>query len=323
MKTTFSTLFAAFFTAFTSMAQNNTLIVYSQDNLKFSVTLNGVQQGEAPGTNFKIKGLNAATYDVKVVFNSKITDVKQTVYLTNGAETTENMEYSYAVVKSKDKYKLKLKSVAPAPESAVTVPQQSVVMYNPTPAAVSVPASGNGAGTKKGNNNANVDMSINGINLSMNVNDMGNPTGVNGINGGATTTTTTTTTTTSFGTNTTTTMAGGGAQNTGYVLPGYTGVYGCPFPMSQNDFESAKASIKAKSFDDSKLTLAKQIVGSNCMLCSQIKELMLLFSFESNRLDLAKYAWHHNLDKGNYYKINDAFTFESSIDELNQYTQSH
>ena len=26
---------------------------------------------------------------------------------------------------------------------------------------------------------------------------------------------------------------------------------------------------------------------------------------------------------GNYYKLNDAFTFESSIDELNEYTESH
>jgi hypothetical protein len=112
-------------------------------------------------------------------------------------------------------------------------------------------------------------------------------------------------------------------HNNTYVLQGYNGVYGCPYPMSVGDFESAKASVKSKSFDDSKLTLAKQIIGSNCMLCSQIKELMLLITFEATRLDLAKFAWHYNLDKGNYYKLNDAFTFESSIDELNKYTQTH
>ncbi|MGZ6539970.1 MAG: DUF4476 domain-containing protein, partial [Bacteroidia bacterium] len=72
-----------------------------------------------------------------------------------------------------------------------------------------------------------------------------------------------------------------------------------------------------------KLTIAKQIIGNNCLLCSQIKELMELMSFEQTKLDLAKFAWSHNLDKGNYYKLNDAFSFESSINELNQYTQSH
>jgi len=93
--------------------------------------------------------------------------------------------------------------------------------------------------------------------------------------------------------------------------------------MTPQDFEQAKQSIASKSFDDSRLTIAKQIISSNCMLCSQIKELMKLMSFEENKLELAKFAWNHNLDKGNYYTLNDAFTFESSIDELNKYTQSH
>lgn len=130
-----------------------------------------------------------------------------------------------------------------------------------------------------------------------------------------------TATTTSYSTTTTTSTSG--SADTKYVLPGYNGVYGCPYPMSASDFESAKQSVKSKAFDDSKLTIAKQIIGSNCMLCSQIKELMLLITFEGTRLDLAKFAWDHNLDKGNYFKLNDAFTFESSIDELTEYTQSN
>lgn len=48
---------------------------------------------------------------------------------------------------------------------------------------------------------------------------------------------------------------------------------------------------------------------------------MLLFSFEDTRLDLAKYAYGYTFDIGNYYQINDAFTFSSSIDELNSYIQ--
>ncbi len=91
--------------------------------------------------------------------------------------------------------------------------------------------------------------------------------------------------------------------------------------MSKSDFESAKSSIKAKSFEDSKLTMAKQILGSNCLLSSQVKEVMLEFSFEETRLNLAKLAWGKTFDPGNYYKLNDAFTFESSIDELNKYIE--
>ena len=91
--------------------------------------------------------------------------------------------------------------------------------------------------------------------------------------------------------------------------------------MSPGDFQSAKGSISSKTFEDSKLTIAKQIIQSNCLLSSQVKEIMLLFTFEDSRLDFAKFAYAYTLDLGNYYKVNDAFTFESSIDDLNKYVQ--
>jgi len=104
-----------------------------------------------------------------------------------------------------------------------------------------------------------------------------------------------------------------------YVMPGYNGKIGCPWPMNDNDFFDAKNSISSKSFEDSKMTVAKQITGANCLLCSQVKEIMLLFNFEDSRLDFAKYAYDYVYDKNNYYKLNDAFSFESTIEELNQY----
>ena len=92
--------------------------------------------------------------------------------------------------------------------------------------------------------------------------------------------------------------------------------------MSQNDFADFKSSVSSKSFEDSKLTIAKQALNNNCLLTSQVKEVMLLFTYEQSRLDFAKYAYSHTYDLGNYFKINDAFTFETSIDELNTYIGS-
>jgi len=48
---------------------------------------------------------------------------------------------------------------------------------------------------------------------------------------------------------------------------------------------------------------------------------MNTFSFEDTKLEFAKYAYERTYDIGNYYKLNDAFSFESSIEELNEYTQ--
>jgi hypothetical protein len=97
----------------------------------------------------------------------------------------------------------------------------------------------------------------------------------------------------------------------------------CLKPMDANEFLTAKQSIASKSFEDSKLTLAKQIASSNCLLSSQVKEIMQLFSFEDSRIEFAKYAYKYTYDKKNYYQINDAFKFESSIDELNEYLKTN
>ena len=316
MKKIFITMLSTAFLSQVVFAQNNNLIVYSQDGLKFSVILNGVSQNSEPATNVKITALNATNYQVKFIFANKMSDLDQNVYLMNGGEPTQNTEYTYAIAKVKEKYKLKFKSAAPIPmdQSNASEPEQTVVIFTPVERTTRTMTSTTTNST--GTNGGNLGMNINGLNMNINVNDMNGGPGIG----------TTNTTTTTYS-STTTTTSGGGDMNqnnhTTYVLQGYNGDYGCPYPMSEKDFESAKASVSSKSFDASKLTLAKQIVGSNCMLCSQIKELMLLITFEQTRLDLAKFAWHHNLDKGNYYKLNDAFTFESSINELNKYTQSH
>jgi hypothetical protein len=110
-------------------------------------------------------------------------------------------------------------------------------------------------------------------------------------------------------------------EQSAYVMPGYNGNVGCNgYPMTEARFNEVVQSIQAKSFDDSKLTMSKQVISSNCMTSNQVKRLMLLFSFEDTRLDLAKYAYGYTHDIGNYYQLNDAFTFESSIEELNEYT---
>ena len=127
-------------------------------------------------------------------------------------------------------------------------------------------------------------------------------------------------------TTTTTTTSGGYAQTSGhvqsqqvYVMPGYSGPTGCPWPMQPNDFAAAKNTISSKGFEDSKLTIAKQIISSNCLFASQVREVMALFDFEQTKLDFAKFAYNYTYDIGNYFKVNDAFDFESSIQDLNNY----
>jgi hypothetical protein len=41
--------------------------------------------------------------------------------------------------------------------------------------------------------------------------------------------------------------------------------------------------------------------------------------FEEDKLEIAKYAYGSTLDVGNYFRVNDAFDFESTIEELDTY----
>lgn len=104
-------------------------------------------------------------------------------------------------------------------------------------------------------------------------------------------------------------------------LPGYNGPIGCEYPMDANAFAAARESVASKTYASSRMTLAKQVTGSNCLLASQVKELMSLFSFESDKLTYAKFAYDYTYDIGNYYMVNDGFEFSSSIDELGKFLE--
>jgi hypothetical protein len=107
-------------------------------------------------------------------------------------------------------------------------------------------------------------------------------------------------------------------NNDGYNGGSYNASY-----MNDADFNILKNMVGNASFDDTKLTLCKQAISSNYICSAQVYELMTLMTFESNKLEFAKYAYKSVVDKNKYFMVNDAFTFSSSIDELNDYINGH
>ena len=91
------------------------------------------------------------------------------------------------------------------------------------------------------------------------------------------------------------------------------------FGMTPQDYEDAYQVISNESFDSSKLTVAKQVISANPMTASQILGICKLFSFESNKLEFAKFAYANCVDQNKYYLLNEAFSYESSKRELNNY----
>ncbi|MDD2413013.1 MAG: DUF4476 domain-containing protein [Bacteroidales bacterium] len=90
-------------------------------------------------------------------------------------------------------------------------------------------------------------------------------------------------------------------------------------PMGDYEFSMLKSTLASQSFDSRKLSLAKSALSHNQIVSRQALELVELMNFESNKLSLAKFAYESTIDKGNYFMVNNAFSFSSSIDELNRY----
>ncbi|MBL7924044.1 MAG: DUF4476 domain-containing protein [Bacteroidia bacterium] len=308
-------------------AQNTNAILFTENGERFTAVLNGLRQNDKPETNVKITGLNAEFYKLKVIFESTVYGEKNfNLALQTGMENT------YVIKKNnKGEFVLRFMSAVPLAEAPRSTPAQSVVVYNAHPApapvqgtttsqTVTTTTTTQGTGTGTGNPEA-----VN-INMGVNVDGMGGSINLNvsGMDAGMQETNSTTVTHTQTTTSTTTTTSG---HSTAPVpppapvvyLPGYNGPVGCPIPMSPEDFSALNQTISSKTFEETKFTIARQVLQDRCMLVSQVKQIMQQFTFEQTRLDFAKFAYDRTYDIGNYFKVNDAFTFESSIEELNEY----
>jgi hypothetical protein len=288
------------------------LTIFSEDGDKFYLVLNGERQNNVPQTNLRVEELNQPYYNAKVIFEDKtLLDISKN-YLQIADANGQFMDVTYKIRKDKaGKPKLNYFSMVPVQQGFIPPANVIVVHYGqpaPTAVAVAVPVS---TGTTQVTqtttttvgSSAGVNVNVGGINMGVTITD---PV----INGTSTTTRTTTTTT--------------HTDVPVHRTPGPPVVVGCRNNtcMAPTDFQGALESIKKQSFEDTKLSSAKNIAGKQCLTAAQISQVCKVFSFEESKLDFAKFAYGHCTDSNNYFKVNDVFNFSSSIDDLNAYTAS-
>jgi len=319
-------------------AQSGYLSFYSQDGDKFWVIIDGKKINKDPQYNVEKFPVEMKWGKAKIIFEDpKLGTIDKTYQVI---DVDGNSCYVKYMIRKNKKGKYEIRDIdatwevlSSAHVSSTTPPQPATQPTQPVsqPVQTQVQTQQTNPQTQTfqqtttitdptTNTNINMGVGVNvtetqdGVNMNIHVPGLQTNTQASSV-----TTTTTTTTTVSQPTqqNQVTIKPKPEAQPIQQTKP--TG--GCISPMSDTDFQSAKKSIASKSFEDSKLTTAKQIVSANCVLSSQVKEIMDVFGFESSRLEFAKYAYKYTYDKNNYYKVNEGFKFESSIDELNEFLQ--
>jgi len=93
--------------------------------------------------------------------------------------------------------------------------------------------------------------------------------------------------------------------------------------MDSRSFEMLKAALSRESFEKTRMEIVKQSIDRNNFSTMQVREMLLLFAFENSKLDLAKYAYGHTVDKNNYFQLYNVFSFNTSKEELADYIRRY
>jgi hypothetical protein len=116
---------------------------------------------------------------------------------------------------------------------------------------------------------------------------------------------------------------GYGYNNGGGKWGGYDQHEAYTVGMSDRDFDNVLNQIDKEWLESNKLKSAINVVRNNSISAAQVKELLLLFSFENNKLELAKQAYASTVDKRNYEVVFGVFSFAGSKAELDRYIRNY
>jgi len=94
------------------------------------------------------------------------------------------------------------------------------------------------------------------------------------------------------------------------------------YQMSNDRFSKAMFVLERENFDNTRFTIAKEIVEDNYLSAGQVKQMLQLFSFDVNKLELAKYAYSKTIDKNNYFMLYDVFAMNSYKERLAEFVRN-
>lgn len=270
-------------------AQNSSVTVFSDDGHPFYLFLNGIRQNQNQDVNVTVDFLTNGYYNTKIVFADNTIKAleKRTLMVVDVDGNNGDMTY---IIKKKKNGNLVLRYYSFTAYHAAPIFQEpvNIIQFNTVPLPP-VRILNNQTTLINNTNNIGVNMGINtgDVNIGVNINS-----------------------------NETSTIQ---TQPDVIVVQELPVLEERCYAMSAVDFSDALTAIEKVTFSDSKVTLAKQIAKANCMTANQIKQTTKSLTYETDKIEFARFAYSYCLNPENYWKVNDAFEFERTIDALNDY----
>ena len=260
------------------------LTVFSEDGLRFYLVLNGQRYNDIPQTHVRVEGLPSTYYNCKIIFeDSRIQPLSKNRLMTADVDNVLQ-DVTYRIKRdNKGRNVLRFYSFVPVTQN---MPRPAgCAVYSFGKPNVMIGVRGGGRDDRDYNDRP-------GMNININDDDDDNGRGYRSDN----------------------------RYNNDRNGNGRGGAR-CNTAMSRDRFEAARRSVSDSKFEDTRLSMARQLLSGNCMSAVQVAAICGVFNFEESRLDFAKYAYNYCVDPQNYFEVSRAFTFESSKTELNNYIQ--
>ncbi len=92
--------------------------------------------------------------------------------------------------------------------------------------------------------------------------------------------------------------------------------------MDDAGMQSLIQTMKNATFEDKMIEVAKTALKNRSVKTTQVHQLLEQFTFEQNKLEVAKYCYDRTIDKNNYYTLYNDFSFNNYSTQLDKYINS-
>ena len=88
--------------------------------------------------------------------------------------------------------------------------------------------------------------------------------------------------------------------------------------MSPPEVAALVQALQRRSFDSSRLDIAKQALRQTVIRADDFRQVLRAFDFDASRTELATFGYQYVADRQNFYRVYDAFDFESNARSVQQ-----
>ena len=284
-------------------AQKAEVLLFTEDHEAISVRLNGELLHSNPASEIRITGLKDDYYKLVLVFQNKALGEKSfDLALQQGMLTT------YGIRKNHNgDYVLRFISQLPLSEAEKSSSTQLLIAYKEKAIANAAPPISKASESASFEKDAELSPVIHSeIDPQNNLDDAPETQNDQSCE---------------------TVVIVSGPENSRSSLPvltatNYSGATKCSRPDSAEFYSALVEALLLKKDDAERLKFVKNNLTGHCFYAVQVRYLCEQFSFEDDRLEIAKAAYKHTYDIGNYPVIHDVFNFETTIEELNAFISS-